>query len=97
VVARYFRDRSDAGRQLALKLSRYAHRPDVIVLALPRGGVPVAYEVATSLGAPLDVFLIRKLGVSGYEEFANRGRRNRRHSCNQRRSGASAMNTALRD
>lgn len=68
--ARYFRDRSDAGRQLAVKLSRYAHRPDVIVLALPRGGVPVAYEVATSLGTPLDVFLVRKLGVPGYEEFA---------------------------
>src|SRR5438128_2245707 len=65
-----FRDRHEAGRRLADKLSAYAKRPDVLVLALPRGGVPVAYEVARSLGAPLDVFLVRKLGVPGYEELA---------------------------
>jgi predicted phosphoribosyltransferase len=65
-----FRDRRDAGRLLAAKLAAYAHRPDVLVLALPRGGVPVAYEVARALGAPLDVFIVRKLGVPGYEELA---------------------------
>jgi len=67
---RPFRDRSEAGRLLAAKLTAYANRPDVIVLALPRGGVPVAYEVARALNAPLDVFLVRKLGVPGYEELA---------------------------
>jgi predicted phosphoribosyltransferase len=67
---RYFRDRSEAGRQLAAKLRFYANRPDVIVLALPRGGVPVGYEVATALHAPLDIFIVRKLGVPGYEELA---------------------------
>jgi erythromycin esterase-like protein/predicted phosphoribosyltransferase len=65
-----FRNRREAGRLLAQKLAHYAHRPDVIVLALPRGGVPVAYEVARALNAPLDVFLVRKLGVPGYEELA---------------------------
>jgi len=65
-----FRDRQDAGRVLAEKLAAYANRPDVLVLALPRGGVPVAYEVARALGAPLDVFVVRKLGVPGYEELA---------------------------
>jgi predicted phosphoribosyltransferase len=65
-----FRDRRDAGRLLAAKLAAYAHRPDVLVLALPRGGVPVAYEVARVLGAPLDVFIVRKLGVPRYEELA---------------------------
>ena len=65
-----FRDRRDAGRQLALALAAYAGRPDVLVLALPRGGVPVAYEVARVLNAPLDVFLVRKLGVPGCEELA---------------------------
>lgn len=64
-----FRDRADAGRQLANKLTEYAGR-DVVVLALPRGGVPVGYEVARALGAPLDVFLVRKLGVPGHEELA---------------------------
>src|SRR4029453_222986 len=67
---RPFRDRSDAGRLLASKLAAYANHPDVLVLALPRGGVPVAYEVARALGAPLDIFLVRKLGVPGYEELA---------------------------
>lgn len=65
-----FHDRADAGRALARRLSRYANRPDVLVLALPRGGVPVAYEVARALHAPLDVFLVRKLGVPGQEELA---------------------------
>jgi putative phosphoribosyl transferase len=65
-----FRDRTDAGRQLADKLRHYADRDDVIVLALPRGGVPVAVEVADALGAPLDIFLVRKLGVPGQEELA---------------------------
>lgn len=65
-----FRDRADAGRQLALRLLQYAGCDDVTVLALPRGGVPVAYEVAHALDAPLDVFLVRKLGVPGHEELA---------------------------
>ncbi len=65
-----FYDRSDAGRYLGAELARYAGREDVVVLALPRGGVPVAYEVARALNAPLDVFLVRKLGVPGDEEFA---------------------------
>jgi predicted phosphoribosyltransferase len=65
-----FHDRRDAGRLLASKLRAYANRPEVLVLALPRGGVPVAYEVACALGAPLDVFVVRKLGVPGYEELA---------------------------
>src|SRR5262249_30668132 len=68
--AMIFRDRIDAGRRLAEKLEHYVGRPDVIVLALPRGGVPVGYEVAPALGAPLDVFLVRKLGVPGREERA---------------------------
>src|SRR3989440_5631721 len=67
---RVFRDRRDAGRVLASLLESYRDRPDAIVLALPRGGVPVGYEVATALGAPLDVFLVRKLGVPGREELA---------------------------
>jgi len=66
----YFRDRKEAGRLLAAKLAAYANRPDVLVLALPRGGVPVAYEVAQALKAPLDVFIVRKLGVPGHEELA---------------------------
>ncbi|MGH9348514.1 MAG: phosphoribosyltransferase [Vicinamibacterales bacterium] len=65
-----FRDRREAGRLLAARLAAYAGRHDVLVLALPRGGVPVAYEVARALGAPLDVFLVRKLGVPGREELA---------------------------
>jgi predicted phosphoribosyltransferase len=65
-----FRNRTDAGRHLAEKLAAYANRSDVLVLALPRGGVPVGFEVARTLGAPLDVFLVRKLGVPGYEELA---------------------------
>ena len=65
-----FENRISAGRALANKLKPYANRSDVIVLALPRGGVPVAYEVARSLNAPLDVFVVRKLGVPGFEELA---------------------------
>jgi putative phosphoribosyl transferase len=66
----YFLDRADAGRRLATALSDYADRPDLLILALPRGGVPVAFEVARALHAPLDVFLVRKLGFPGHEEFA---------------------------
>ena len=65
-----YEDRFDAGRRLAGMLSVYAHRTDVVVLALPRGGVPVGFEVAMALGAPLDVFVVRKLGVPGHEELA---------------------------
>src|SRR5688500_18266452 len=65
-----FRDRSEAGRRPAERLQGSARRSDVIVLALPRGGVPVGYEAARALGAPLDVFVVRKLGVPGQEEFA---------------------------
>lgn len=65
-----FRNRRDAGRALAISLIAYADRPDVIVLALPRGGAPVGYEVAWTLRVPLDVFLVRKLGVPGNEELA---------------------------
>jgi putative phosphoribosyl transferase len=69
-MSRRFRDRIDAGRALAARLDAYAHRSDVLVLALPRGGVPVAFEIAKALPAPLDVFLVRKLGVPGREELA---------------------------
>ena len=65
-----FRDRQVAGRELANALARYAGRPDVLVLALPRGGVPVAAEVAHALDLPLDVLIVRKLGVPGHEELA---------------------------
>jgi predicted phosphoribosyltransferase len=65
-----FRDRADAGRRLAERLREYAGRDDVVVLALPRGGVPVAFEIATALDAPLDVFVVRKLGAPGHEELA---------------------------
>ncbi len=66
----YFDDRADAGRCLARSLAPYADQANALVLALPRGGVPVAYEVAQSLGLELDVFLVRKLGVPGHEELA---------------------------
>jgi putative phosphoribosyl transferase len=69
-MAARFRDRTDGGRRLAAKLQEYANRPDVIVLALPRGGVPVAYEVAQALGAPLDVVVVRKLGLPSHPEVA---------------------------
>jgi putative phosphoribosyl transferase len=67
---RRFADRADAGRLLSERLQEYAGRDDALVLGLPRGGVPVAAEVARALGAPLDVFLVRKLGVPGHEELA---------------------------
>ena len=70
MITKFFENRTEAGRFLAGKLTHYAGRSDVIVLALPRGGVPVAYEVAHALHAPLDVFVVRKLGVPGYEELA---------------------------
>jgi putative phosphoribosyl transferase len=69
-MERVFSNRAEAGRFLAEKLGNYAERDDVIVLGLPRGGVPVAYEVAQRLRAPLDVFIVRKLGVPGFEELA---------------------------
>ena len=65
-----FADRRQAGQVLAQKLARYRGQRDVVVLGLPRGGVPVAYEVAKALDAPLDVFVVRKLGLPGHEEFA---------------------------
>jgi putative phosphoribosyl transferase len=65
-----FSDRRQAGKKLATQLATYSNRSDVLVLALPRGGVPVAFEVALALRAPLDVFLVRKLGVPGHEELA---------------------------
>jgi putative phosphoribosyl transferase len=66
----FFRDRAEAGHILAKNLSAYKDKPDVLVLGLPRGGVPVAYEVARELNAPLDVFIVRKLGMPGHEELA---------------------------
>jgi putative phosphoribosyl transferase len=69
-MERAFPNRTEAGRLLAEKLVKYAGRDDVIVLGLPRGGVPVAYEVAQRLKVPLDVFIVRKLGVPGFEELA---------------------------
>ena len=69
-MERKFRDRRDAGRVLAENLGFLAHNNHLIVLAIPRGGVPVAYEVAKKLEAPLDIFLVRKLGMPGHEELA---------------------------
>jgi putative phosphoribosyl transferase len=69
-MALIFKDRVDAGRLLAMQLKEYANQPDLLVLGLPRGGAPVAFEVARALKAPLDVFLVRKLGVPGHEELA---------------------------
>ena len=65
-----FLNRADAGRILAAKLMRYANHPDVLVMALPRGGVPVGFEVARALNVPLDIMLVRKLGVPGHDELA---------------------------
>ncbi len=65
-----FKDRIDAGKHLAKRLKHYAHQPDVVVLGLPRGGVPVAAEIARELGADLDVFVVRKLGTPTFEELA---------------------------
>ena len=69
-MTRRYRNRTDAGRRLATQLEKYADRPDVLVLALPRGGVPVAFEVAEALHAPLDVFVVRKLGLPAHPELA---------------------------
>jgi putative phosphoribosyl transferase len=69
-MSRRFADRREAGRILSAQLSAYAGRDDVIVLGLPRGGVPVAFEAAQALNAPLDLFLVRKLGAPGHEELA---------------------------
>ena len=69
-MALIFKDRVDAGRLLAMQLKEYVNQPDLLVLGLPRGGVPVAFEVAQALKAPLDVFLVRKLGTPGREELA---------------------------
>src|SRR5205809_1416662 len=65
-----FRDRAEAGRRLASRLAKYANQPNVQALALPRGGIPVALEISKALSIPLDVFLVRKLGVPGHEELA---------------------------
>ncbi len=65
-----FRDRAEAGKLLASRLTAYVNRPDVLVMALPRGGVPVAYEVSKALHAPLGVIIVRKLGIPGQEELA---------------------------
>jgi len=70
MMRKLFRNRTEAGKLLAERLADYAGRDDVLVLALPRGGVPVGFEVAQALGAPLDVFVVRKLGVPGHEELA---------------------------
>jgi predicted phosphoribosyltransferase len=67
---RRFRDRTEAGRLLASQLVRYLSRPNLLILSLPRGGVPVAFEIARTLDEPLDIFLVRKLGVPGQEELA---------------------------
>src|SRR3954470_7461344 len=69
-MERPFRDRHDAGRFLAGKLKHLRDKPDVVILALPRGGVPVGYEIARELNAPLDIFIVRKLGVPIHEELA---------------------------
>lgn len=65
-----FKNRQEAGQRLASRLGKYANREDVIVLGVPRGGVPIAFEVATALNLPLDIFVLRKLGVPGHEELA---------------------------
>ena len=65
-----FQDRSQAGRVLASRLMKYARRPDTVILALPRGGVPVGFEIGKELALPVDVFIVRKLGVPGHEELA---------------------------
>lgn len=70
MTQRRFRDRSEAGQRLAEKLTEYADQPELLVLGLPRGGVPVAFEVAQALNAELDIFLVRKLGLPGHEELA---------------------------
>ena len=75
-----FKDRRDAGRKLAQKLATYAGQPNVLILALPRGGVPVGYEVALALNAPLDIFIVRKLGLPGPGRIGNRSHCIRRYT-----------------
>lgn len=70
MITKFFNDRAEAGRFLAHMLEEYTNDPNVVVLALPRGGVPVAYQVAKMLKAPLDIFVVRKLGVPGHDELA---------------------------
>jgi putative phosphoribosyl transferase len=70
ITNRQFADRREAGKELAAELGAYRGRQDVVVLALPRGGVPVAFEVAEALDAPLDIFVVRKLGMPGHPEYA---------------------------
>jgi putative phosphoribosyl transferase len=70
MITKFFRNRSEAGRFLVRQLAEYKNNPNVVVLALPRGGVPVAYEVAHALKAPLDIFVVRKLGLPGHDELA---------------------------
>ncbi|MEZ4719249.1 MAG: phosphoribosyltransferase family protein [Caldilineaceae bacterium] len=99
-VAPFFQDRSDAGRRLADALEEYAGRTDVVVLDLPRGGVPVAREVAHRLHAPLDVLLVRKLGVPGHRELAmgamsRRGRARPQSRCHRRIWGDAAAIDAV--
>jgi putative phosphoribosyl transferase len=65
-----FANRSEAGLSLSWRLTKYADRNDVVILGIPRGGVPVAFEVARALNLPLDIFLLRKLGIPGHEELA---------------------------
>src|SRR6185436_20664167 len=69
-AVRPFADRREAGREVASMLRKYAGRDDVVVLALPRGGVPVAFEIAEAIDAPLDIFVVRKLGMPGHPEYA---------------------------
>ena len=85
IMTTAFRDRTEAGRLLAGKLAGFAGRPDVLVLGLPRGGMPVAYEVARALGVPLDVFVVRKLGVPGQQGTGHGGDRLERGPRAQRR------------
>jgi predicted phosphoribosyltransferase len=90
-----FIDRADGGRQLAESLQHYAGRPDTIVLALPRGGVPVGYEVARALDLPLDVLLVRKLGVPGHEDGLATGSTMRAAVSAVRRRGAGRIVVAV--
>jgi putative phosphoribosyl transferase len=86
-----FRDRREAGQRLAAMLTAYAKRHDVLVLALPRGGVPVAFEVARALDTPLDVFLVRKLGVPGHEELAMGAMVSGAYACSMKSSCAPCL------
>ena len=93
---RRFRDRTEAGRLLASQLVRYVSRPNLLILALPRGGVPVAFEIARTLHAPLDIFLVRKLGVPGQEELAMGASRQRQCASTAIRRSGSFSDSAIR-